>query len=118
MMKPQRWNDWIFLISIVCFVAAPLISLAILLGIEWPIYNELQASHDESTSGPGHFVPGGFINLFRIALTISAVATGLVLTLLGSIRIPDSAKSTRKLRDVTLAMFGFALISCIFIQIL
>lgn len=104
-MKMQRWNDWLLLFAIVCFVCSPLGNIYILSEIEGPAYRELDKTYDRSTSRPGHFMSGGVVYLFRLAMTVLGLSSGILLAVFGSIRIPRSATATRKLRDITWVLF-------------
>jgi hypothetical protein len=117
-MRPKRWNDWLLLIAIFCFLGAPLGSVAILLTMEQPAYNQLQATYDPSTSRPGHFLPAGMINIVRNLLAATAMAIGLLLALIGCLRIPLIAILTRKLRDTTWVVFCLAVVALFAIAII
>ncbi len=117
-MRLQRWNDWLFLLAIVCFVCSPLGNAIILFGIERPEYNELAKTYDPSTSRPGHFVSAGVTNIFRVVATVLGFSFGIILTLVGSIGIPRSALLTRKLRDSTWIIFIVAFAACLGISVL
>ena len=117
MIRLERWNDWLLLAAIVCFVATPLGALILLIGVERPAFDELQATYDQSTSRPGHFLPAGIVSMVRIALTAAAIVLGLAFALAGSLRIPVAATLTRKLRDTAWILFCIALTACLLIQI-
>ena len=117
-MRPQRWNDWLFLLAIFCFVCSPLGNAIILFGIERPEYNELAKTYDSSTSRPGHFMSAGITNIFRIVATVLGLSSGILLALIGGIRIPRAASRTRKLRDTTWIIFVLALVVCVGISAL
>lgn len=117
MIRFERWNDWLLLAATVCFVAAPLGGLILLLGFEQPAFDELQATYDQSTSRPGHFFPAGTVSMVRIALTAAAIILGLAFAIAGSLRVPAAATLTRKLRDAAWIVFCIALAACLLIQI-
>ena len=117
-MRPQRWNDWLFLLAIVCFVGSPLCNAIILFGVERPEYNELSKTYDPSTSRPGHFISAGVTKISRVVATSIGLCFGVLLAFIGSIRIPRSALSTRRLRDSTWIIFIVALVVSIGISIL
>lgn len=116
-MKLHRWNDWVFIAALVCFVAAPLGSFALLRCVELPLQRELHASYDPNTSRPGHFMESTVAGMIRMALTASAVIAGLILAAVGGIRLPKSATSTRKLRSVTWMTFGISVLACLVIPL-
>lgn len=117
-MRPKRWNDWLFLFAILCFLVTPICNVIILFGIERPEYNELAKTYDPGTSRPGHFISVGFIQLFRMIATAAGLGTGMLLALIGCIRIPQLAASTRKLRDATWIFFGVGLVACLGITLI
>lgn len=110
-MKPQRWNDWLLLIAVFCFVAAILGNVMLLFGIEQPAYRELQETYNVNSSRPGHFLPAGFVGILRFATTAISLVLGLLFAIGGSIRIPRAATSSRKLRDATWIAFVFAFLA-------
>jgi hypothetical protein len=117
-MRPKQWNDWLFLFAILCFLGAPICNAIILLGIERPEYNELAKTYDPGTSRPGHFISAGFINILRMIATAVGLGTGILFALIGCIRIPRSAASTRKLRDATWIFFCVGLVACLGITLI
>jgi integral membrane sensor domain MASE1 len=113
-MKLQRWNDWLLLVAMVCFIGATLGNLALLLGVEQPTYDELERTYvPHGGSGPGHFLPGGLVCMVRFVATVSAMGLGVLFALVGSLRIPRDAASSRKLRDATWITFCVALAVCL-----
>jgi uncharacterized membrane protein YdcZ (DUF606 family) len=111
-MKLQRWNDWVLLVAIISFIVAPIGSLIILLGIEQPIYDELNTTYNQSTSRPGHYMEGAVVGMARIVFTIISIIAGLVLAIAGSIRIPKLARTTLNLRQAAWISFPISLIAC------
>lgn len=117
-MRPKRWNDWLFIAAIFCFLIAPLCNAIIFIGFERPEYAALTKTYDTNNSRPGHFVPAGFIGIFRFFVTAAGMCTGILLALAGGIRIPRIGTSTRQLRDATWFMFIVALLACAGIALL
>jgi hypothetical protein len=117
-MRPKRWNDWLFLFAIICFLGAPISNAVILFGVERPEYAELVNTYDTSTSRPGHYISAGFTSIFRIVVTAAGFGTGVLFALVGCIRIPRLADSTRKLRDATWILFAAAIVSCLGIALI
>jgi hypothetical protein len=112
-MRPKHWNDWLFLFAIICFLGAPICNAIILFGVERPEYKELASIYDPSTSLPGHYISAGFTSIFRIVVTAVGFGTGILFALIGCIRIPRLAASTRKLRNATWILFAVALVACL-----
>ena len=105
-MKLQRRKDWFLVIALILFIGGPLGSAGLLLFIERPMLKELQATYlPYGQSGPGHFIEVGIFRYVRIVATLAAIGVGILLALVGSFRIPDSALSSRKFRDATWVVF-------------
>lgn len=117
-MKLQRWNDWLFIFAIVCYVVSPLGNAIILFGVERPEYSELAKTFDPSMSRPGHFISAGVTKIFRTVATALGLFLGVLFTLIGSFRVPRSATSTRRLRNTTWLVFCGTLFVCLAISIL
>lgn len=101
-MKLQRRNDWFFVIALIFFIGAPLGSAGLLLVIERPMLEQLQATYlPDGQSGQAYFMEVGIFRYVRIIATMAAIGLGILLAVFGSFRIPRSALSSRKLRDTT-----------------
>ena len=105
MGRPQRWNDWVLLIAIGFLAIAPIFSTGFMLAIENPLGSELQADYEpHGGSGPGHFFPLAMTRFLRVGASIGILCFGVLLGLIGSIKIPRSALGSRRLRDATWIM--------------
>lgn len=88
--------------------------IVILVGFERPTYSELLATYvPHGGSGPGHFFAVGIIKTVRVGATMAAVGLGLLLAMIGSLKIPRNSSGSRTLRNVAWILFCIALAACL-----
>ncbi len=111
MKQPQRWNDWMLLLAMLCMILAPLWSLLMIFGIERPLFRELQASHiPYGNGGPGHFFSYGMAKMVRMIGSLGILIFGMIFALIGGINVPQKATGTQALRYLTWMMSIFSLL--------
>jgi hypothetical protein len=118
MKLPKRSKDLWLMFSLLCFAGAPLLSLGMIVFLETPLANELQAEYKpHGDSGPGHFFAVGLIQVVRTAISFGILLLGLATATIGSIRIPRNAKGSIKLRDAAWVTFALSLVTLLMIAL-